>query len=54
VLERTVGFRVDEEHELSGLDLELHAETAYDLASAGGARPHFGGGTGSLLSEKSE
>ncbi len=54
ILEKTVGFRVEEEHELSGLDLAVHAETAYDLATAGGARPHFGGGTGTLLSEKSE
>jgi Amt family ammonium transporter len=29
----------------------LHAETAYDLhAATGGARPHFGSGTGTLLS----
>ncbi len=49
VLERTVGFRVDEEHEVSGVDLVIHAETAYDLhAATGGARPHLGGGGGSL------
>jgi len=54
VLEKTIGFRVDEEHELSGLDLIVHAETAYDLHTAGGARPHIGGATGTLLSEKSE
>jgi Amt family ammonium transporter len=51
LLEKTVGFRVDEEHEVSGVDLVLHAETAYDLhAATGGARPHFGSGTGTLLS----
>ena len=43
VLDRTVGFRVEEEDELTGLDLVLHAETAYDLHGAGGARPHIGG-----------
>jgi Amt family ammonium transporter len=48
-LDRTLGFRVDEEHEVSGVDLVIHAETAYDLhAATGGARPHLGGG-GSLL-----
>ena len=26
-----MGFRIDEEHEVSGIDLVLHAETAYDL-----------------------
>jgi ammonium transporter, Amt family len=44
VLERTIGFRVPEDHESEGVDLALHAETAYDLhVAAGGGRPHFGG-----------
>jgi Amt family ammonium transporter len=44
LLDRTLGFRVDEEHESVGVDLVLHAETAYDLhLTAGGARPHLGG-----------
>ncbi|HWJ81355.1 MAG TPA: ammonium transporter [Nocardioides sp.] len=45
VLEKTLGFRVHEDDEASGVDLVLHAETAYDLHIAGGAggRPHFGG-----------
>jgi Amt family ammonium transporter len=44
VLERTIGFRVDKEFEVSGIDLALHAETAYDLhAATSGARPHLGG-----------
>lgn len=48
LLERTMGFRVEEEHEVSGVDLVIHAESAYDLhAATGGARPHLGGG-GSL------
>ncbi len=50
VLERTLGFRVEEDHELTGVDLVIHAETAYDLhAATGGARPHLGGGGGSLF-----
>ena len=43
VLENTIGFRVDEDDETSGVDLVLHAETAYDLHAAAGGRPHFGG-----------
>ena len=44
VLDRTLGFRVHEEHESTGLDLVLHAETAYDLhlTAGAGARPHLG------------
>jgi Amt family ammonium transporter len=46
VLERTIGFRVHEDDEASGVDLVLHAETAYDLHVTGsGGRPHFGGGS---------
>jgi Amt family ammonium transporter len=46
VLERTLGFRVHEDDEASGVDLVLHAETAYDLhVTGGGGRPHFGGGS---------
>ena len=41
-LERTMGFRVEEDHERTGVDLVIHAETAYDLHVAAGARPHFG------------
>jgi len=43
VLEKTIGFRVDEDDETAGVDLVLHAETAYDLHAAAGGRPHFGG-----------
>ena len=43
VLERTMGFRIDPEHESSGVDLVIHAETAYDLHVTAGGRPHFGG-----------
>ena len=33
-----MGFRIDEEHEVSGIDLVVHAETAYDLHATAGAR----------------
>ncbi|MFT4288573.1 ammonium transporter [Nocardioides sp.] len=36
VLNKTIGLRVDEATELGGLDLALHAETAYDIHSVGG------------------
>jgi Amt family ammonium transporter len=38
VLDATMGFRVDEEHEVSGIDLVVHAETAYDLHATAGTR----------------
>ena len=34
VVHRTMGFRIDEEHEVNGIDLVVHAESAYDLHSA--------------------
>ena len=43
VVNRLMGFRVDEEHEINGIDLVIHAETAYDLHSAPGARTVTGG-----------
>ncbi len=39
---RLMGFRIDEEHEVSGIDLNIHAETAYDLHSTAGARSSGG------------
>ncbi len=36
VIARTMRFRVAEEHEVSGIDGVVHAETAYDFASLGG------------------
>ena len=44
VVDMTMGFRIDEEHEVSGIDLVVHAETAYDLHATAGARS-----TGGLL-----
>ena len=38
VVDRVLGFRIDEEHEVNGIDLVVHAETAYDLHATAGAR----------------
>ena len=35
-LHKTLGFRVSRDAEVSGIDLEEHAETSYDLGSLGG------------------
>ncbi|WP_436774956.1 ammonium transporter [Yinghuangia sp. YIM S09857] len=37
VVDRTVGFRASADDEQAGLDLAVHAETAYDLGSVGAA-----------------
>ncbi len=40
VIKATIGFRVPEDEEVSGIDLAEHAETAYDFTSIGtGSRP---------------
>jgi Amt family ammonium transporter len=39
-VDRVMGFRIDRDDELSGIDLAVHAETAYDLHSMAGTRPH--------------
>ena len=41
VVHRLLGFRVDEEHEVGGIDQVMHAETAYDLHATAGSR-HVG------------
>jgi Amt family ammonium transporter len=38
VVDKLMGFRIDEEHEINGIDLVIHAETAYDLHATAGAR----------------
>ncbi|MCW2793271.1 MAG: amtB [Nocardioides sp.] len=45
IVDRLMGFRIDEEHEITGIDLVVHAETAYDLHATAGARSS---GTGLL------
>jgi Amt family ammonium transporter len=44
-LHRTMGFRVDAEDEVGGIDLAVHAESGYDFApaSTGGFRPQPAG-----------
>jgi Amt family ammonium transporter len=37
VIDRTIGFRASADDEMQGLDLAVHAETAYDLGSVGAA-----------------
>jgi Amt family ammonium transporter len=37
VIQKTIGFRVKEEDEVTGIDSIEHAETAYDFASLGGS-----------------
>jgi Amt family ammonium transporter len=36
IIKKTIGFRVDEEAEVTGIDEGEHAETAYDFSSVGG------------------
>ena len=38
-IDRLTGFRVDEEHEYQGLDLTVHAESAYDHGVLGHGAP---------------
>jgi Amt family ammonium transporter len=48
LIQRTIGFRIDEEAEVAGIDSAEHAETAYDFASLGGGGP-VSAGAPSLL-----
>jgi Amt family ammonium transporter len=44
-LHKTLGFRIERDAEVSGIDLEEHAESAYDLGSlGGGGLSHTGAG----------
>jgi ammonium transporter len=51
VVDKVMGFRIDEEHEVSGIDLVVHAETAYDLHATSGARSSGTGFLGANLEE---
>ena len=44
VLHKTLGFRIERDAEVAGIDLEEHAETSYDLGSLGGGGMRQGGG----------
>ncbi len=45
VVHKTMGFRIDEEHEVSGIDLVVHAESAYDLHGTSSSTTPGGLGT---------
>jgi Amt family ammonium transporter len=48
-LHKTLGFRVERDAEIQGIDLEEHAETSYDLGSlGGGGLSHVGSGAASF------
>jgi ammonium transporter, Amt family len=47
-IDKLLGFRIDEDHEISGIDLVVHAETAYDLHATAGGRSSGHGLLGSL------
>ncbi len=56
-IQRTMGFRIDEEDEVSGVDAFAHAESGYDfgtLASAAGFRPASGRSSVTTKSTDSE
>jgi Amt family ammonium transporter len=38
IIEKTMGFRVDEEAEIEGIDTAVHAESAYDFVSGSSVR----------------
>ena len=48
VIQRTMGFRLETEAEVAGIDLEEHAETSYDINGLASGR--FGSGSGSATS----
>ena len=48
----TIGFRVSEEVEYSGIDLEEHAESAYELGDSGAGGTFAGVGHGARTEEK--
>jgi Amt family ammonium transporter len=37
LVDKTIGFRISAEDEVTGVDLTTHAESAYELTSLGGA-----------------
>ncbi|WP_407288042.1 ammonium transporter [Streptomyces sp. BP-8] len=53
VIDLVMGFRVDEDEEIAGVDQAEHAETAYDFAGAGGgSAPRTGPALGQALNKK--
>ena len=52
VLNKTLGFRVPKDDEVSGIDLAQHAETGYELLPAGGSSPSTGVATHTSSSDR--
>ena len=52
-LKAVMGWRIDEEDEVEGIDVNEHAETAYDfVGTGGGSRSLVGAGSGSSAQRK--
>ena len=51
-IKATVGFRIDEDDEVTGIDKTVHAETAYELGESGGGGQFAGVGQHSLDKNK--
>ncbi|MGZ8719763.1 MAG: ammonium transporter [Aeromicrobium sp.] len=41
LIDKTIGFRISEEDEVTGIDQVEHLETAYEFAGSGGGSPHL-------------
>ncbi len=50
VIHKTIGFRVSEEAEVTGIDEAEHAETAYEFGGPTGGRSVLAGATASSVS----
>ncbi|TXH31092.1 MAG: ammonium transporter [Actinobacteria bacterium] len=53
-IHKTIGMRIDEEDEVSGIDLTTHAETAYVFAESGSGGKFAGVGLASVSKDKEE
>ncbi|MBK6887855.1 MAG: ammonium transporter [Tetrasphaera sp.] len=53
-IERTIGFRIHRDHEMGGIDLAAHAETAYDLHAMTTGRASGHGILASLTAHREE
>jgi Amt family ammonium transporter len=51
IVDLTMGFRISEEDEIGGVDLAVHAESAYDLVSLGGSSSSYIATAGSHFKE---
>jgi Amt family ammonium transporter len=46
IIDKTMGFRIPDDAEVTGIDLTTHAESAYELGSVSGSGFHTGAGVG--------